>query len=175
MSCWKSSTSKGNRAAPGQTGQVYLTALNNFRAPFVRYQVGDLATVGPAGLPGTPACCSCGRGLPLLARVQGKNSPLFRLADGRLKPSALMTFLVRKVGGHWQHQVVQKALDHVVVRLVPDATWTSQHAERLRENLQDFFEAPIHVDVEVRDWLPTPLSGKFQSMVVELGSTGGKE
>jgi phenylacetate-CoA ligase len=157
----------GQPCRPGQTGQVVLTSLNNFRAPFVRYEVGDLATVGPER-------CRCGRGLPVLARVQGKNSPLFRLPNGRSKDSTAVTFLVRKIGSHWQHQVVQKALDHVVVRLVVDATWTDQHADRLREKLREFFEAPIRVEIEIRDQLPVPPSGKFQSMIVELGPAGGK-
>jgi len=156
----------GQPCGPGQTGEVFLTSLTNFRAPLIRYGVGDVATVGPER-------CACGRGLPVLARVQGKNSPLFRLPDGRPKSSALLAFLVRKVGGHWQHQVIQKALDHVVVRLVSDGTWTDQHAGKLREKVQEFFEGPIHIDIEIRDRLPLPPSGKFQSMIVELESAGG--
>jgi phenylacetate-CoA ligase len=148
----------GQPCGPGQSGRVFITSLHNLRGPLVRYELGDEATVGPEN-------CACGRGLPLLARVQGKNSPMFRLADGRLKSSAPVARLVRKVGGHWQHQVVQKAVDHVVVRLAVDATWTQAHAEQLLHKLQEYFEAPVRVDLELHERLPMPPSGKFQSML----------
>jgi phenylacetate-CoA ligase len=151
----------GQPCQPGQTGRVYLTGLHNFRGPLVRYEVGDEATLGPRR-------CACGRGLPVLVRVQGKNSPLFHLPNGGLKSSAGVSHLVGRLGGHWQHQVVQKALDHVVVRLAVTPTWSEQHAQELREKIQAFFEAPIRVDLEIREHLPVPPSGKFQSMIVEV-------
>jgi phenylacetate-CoA ligase len=127
--------------------------------------LGDEATVGPER-------CACGRGLPVLARVEGKSYPLFRLPDGRRKSSTLVAMLVRRIGGHWQHQVVQKGPDHLVVRLAVSPTWTDQHGQLLREKLQEFFEAPVRVDVEFHDRLPLPASGKFQSMVVDLNASG---
>jgi phenylacetate-CoA ligase len=140
---------------------VYVTHLHNFRGPFLRYELGDLATVGPGS-------CACGRGLPLLARVQGKRYPLFYLSDGRRKSAITLSLLVRKVGAHVQHQAIQKALDHVVVNLVVDASWTEHHAEELKRKVQAFFEAPIRVDVEIRARLALPASGKFQNMINEL-------
>ena len=151
----------GQPCGPGETGQVYLTHLHNYRGPFIRYEVGDEATVGAE-------TCPCGRGLPLLARVQGKNSPMFHLADGRRKSSAILARMVRKLGGHWQHQVVQKAADRVLVRLASDGSWTEKHAEELRRIVQEFFETPLRVDVEIHDHLSVPASGKFQNMIDEL-------
>jgi len=153
---------------PGQTGRVHITVLNNFRGPLLRYELGDKATLGSTS-------CPCGRGLPLLTRIEGKSQPLFRLPDGRLKTSVTVARLVRKIGGHWQHQVVQKAADHVLVRLAVDATWTDQHAASLGQQLQAFFEAPIRVDMEIHDRLAMPASGKFQSMISELEPAAGQE
>src|SRR5208282_1975053 len=65
----------------GATGRVVLTVLHNFRAPFIRYEIGDLATRGPDR-------CPCGRGLPSLVRVLGKRRPMFRLAGNRWKHSS---------------------------------------------------------------------------------------
>jgi phenylacetate-CoA ligase len=147
--------------APGKTGNVYITSLHNLRGPFIRYQLGDEVTLGQER-------CPCGRGLPLLARVQGTNLPSFQLANGRRKPSTPVAGLLRRVKGHWQHQVIQKSLNQVTVRLAIDSTWTEQHADRLRTSLQEFFEAPIQVDIEIHDGLTVPKSGKFQSMINEL-------
>lgn len=157
----------GQPCQPGQTGQVFITHLHNFRGPIIRYELGDEATLGMKG-------CPCGRGLPLLARVQGKNSPMFQLPDGRLKSSTPVARLVRKAGGHWQHQVIQKARDHVVVRVAIDPSWTDEHTETIKTRLRDFFEAPIRVDVEIHDRIPMPESGKFQSIINELTAPAGK-
>jgi phenylacetate-CoA ligase len=153
----------GRPCPPGQSGQVYITPLHNLRGPLLRYELGDEATL--AG-----AVCPCGRGLPLMTQLQGKRSPLFVLPDGRRKNSMVLSRLVRKIGGHWQHQVVQKAPDHVVVRLAADASWTAGHAEKVQAQLHAFFEAPIRVDIELHDRLPMPPNGKFQSLINELGS-----
>jgi phenylacetate-CoA ligase len=158
----------GHPCGPGQTGRVYVTNLHNFRGPLVRYELGDEATAGPIA-------CPCGRGLPVLACVHGKSYPMFQLANGRRKNAATVAHLIRKIGGHWQHQVIQKAADHVVVRLAVNADWTAQRSEELTAKLQSFFESPIRVDVEVHDRLPTPAQGKFQSMICEFEPHADRE
>ncbi len=151
----------GQPCPPGETGHVYVTHLHNFRGPFIRYELGDEATLGVAN-------CPCGRGLPLLTRVDGKKYPTFVLPDGRRKGTVTLARTVRKAGGHWQHQVIQKAPDHVVVRLAVDASWTDQHAADVQQRIRDFFGVPVRVDVEVHDHLTTPASGKFQSIINEV-------
>jgi phenylacetate-CoA ligase len=143
---------------PGETGRVVLTGLHNFRTPFMRYEIGDQVTLGPNR-------CSCGRGLPSLLRVLGKRRPMFRLAGDRLKHSSGLVHAISMIGGHYQHQAEQIALDHVIVRIVPSKSWTADHAHRLRQAVQEFFETPIHVDLEIKDRLQLPRSGKLQSMI----------
>jgi phenylacetate-CoA ligase len=152
---------QGSPCKPGQTGRVFVTHLHNLRGPFVRYELGDEATVGPAS-------CPCGRGLPLLTHVQGKIYPMFRLPVGRLKHTSVLATFLRRAGGHWQHQVIQKAVDHVVVRLAVDSTWTEKRGEDIRRIVHDFFEKAIRVDIEIHDRLSLPSSGKFQSMINEI-------
>jgi phenylacetate-CoA ligase len=146
---------------PGQTGRVFITHLHNVRGPFIRYDLGDEATLGPES-------CSCGRGLPVLTRIIGRNLPMFRLPGGKLKNTTNLAGPVREIGGHWQHQVIQKAVDHAVVRLAIDPTWTDRHADEMIRAVQEFFEAPIRVELEFHDRLALPNSGKFQSMITEI-------
>jgi len=155
----------GRPCGPGQAGRVFLTCQRNLRTPLIRYEVGDMATLGQD--PSGPERCRCGRGLPLLARVQGKVSPYFRLPDGQRKSSTPLSLRLRKVGGHWQHQVVQKAVDHVVVRLAVNSTWTENHAEQVRQQLREFFETPVRIDLETHDRLPMPASG------ISIGTSSG--
>ncbi len=65
---------RGEACAPGETGRVVATDLHNFALPLVRYEVGDYAEVG--------AACPCGRGLPVLSRIMGRQRNMLTLPSG---------------------------------------------------------------------------------------------
>jgi len=146
---------------PGETGRVVLTTLHNFLAPFIRYEILDGATLG-AGR------CPCGRGLPLLTQVLGKRRHQFRLPGGRRKDSGFLVRQMRKLGGYRQHQIIQRALDHVVVRLVPDREWSPEHPARVVKWVQEYFEAPVRVTVETVERLPMTPAGKIQDVQIDF-------
>ena len=151
----------GHPCRPGETGRVVLTTLHNYLTPFVRYEILDGATLGPER-------CPCGRGLPLLTRVLGKQRPQFRLADGRRKDSGFLVRHLRRLGGYHQHQIVQRAVDHVIVRLVPDRSWTADHPAQVVQGVRDYFEAPIRVDVETPERLEITPAGKLHDVICEI-------
>ena len=99
----------GRPCTPGETGRVVVTSLHNLATPLLRYEIGDFAEVG---LP-----CPCGRGLAVLARVQGRVRNLVRTPDGRRYwPVALGR--LRDIKPIIQAQFVQTALDTVELRAV---------------------------------------------------------
>ncbi|MDX1946410.1 MAG: hypothetical protein SFU86_13500, partial [Pirellulaceae bacterium] len=151
----------GNPCRPGETGRVVITALHNYLTPFVRYEIMDSATVGPAN-------CPCGRGLPLLTKIGGKLRPLFRLADGRRKSSVELLHAIRACGPHRQQQIIQREIDLVVVRIIPAPRWSDEHGRRIPEIAREFFEAPVRTEVELLDFLHLPPGGKLQEVVCEL-------
>jgi phenylacetate-CoA ligase len=53
---------------------VVITPFLSTHMPLIRYELGDLATVG--------ARCSCGRSLPVLQQIVGRVSHVFRFPDG---------------------------------------------------------------------------------------------
>lgn len=151
----------GQPCLPGQTGRAVMTPLHNYLSPLLRYEILDEATVGPAA-------CPCGRGLPLLTRVNGLRMPHFHLADGRLKETSSLLEGLQLVGGMRQFQVVQKAVDHLLFRIVPDRVWTSDHADRIRQLAQQFMESSTRVDVELLEQLERPAGGKLRCVICEL-------
>jgi phenylacetate-CoA ligase len=146
---------------PGQTGRLVFTTLHNYLAPFIRYDIQDDVTLasGP---------CPCARGLPLFTHVSGRRHPLLYLPDGSRKIVTGVYLEVKKVGGYHQCQLIQRAVDHVILRLVPDQSWTDEHAVRMREAVQREFRAPIRVDVEPKERLEVPASGKLKRTIIEL-------
>jgi phenylacetate-CoA ligase len=127
----------------------------------VRYDIGDRAALGAAS-------CSCGRGLPLLTHVEGKQYPMLWLPAGCWKHASGLTTTLRAQKGLWQYQVIQKTADHVVVRLAIDANWNAQCAAAVQQVVQDFFEAPLRVEIETHERLALPQGGKFQSVICEV-------
>ena len=147
---------------PGQTGRLVLTTLHNFSTPFLRYDILDDVTLAPGP-------CPCGRGLPLWTQIEGRRHPLLHLPNGHRKSILGILLGIRKVGGVHQFQIVQRAVDHVILRVVPDRTWkTDDHARRMRQMVHEECEMPIRVDVEEKARLELPPGGKLKIAIVEV-------
>lgn len=56
----------GSPAAAGETGEIVVTGLGGRYMPLIRYRTGDLAIRSDRP-------CPCGRGFPLLERVEGRS------------------------------------------------------------------------------------------------------
>jgi phenylacetate-coenzyme A ligase PaaK-like adenylate-forming protein len=145
----------GRPAAPGEYGRVYLTDLENEVMPFINYTVGDLALVG--------ASCACGRGLPVLAAVAGREGEVLRLPGG----DDIATFAVEgymrvqcDVRSVREYQIVQTALDRVLLKLVTTPEATRHDAERLRKALETLLAPEVTVEVAEVDDIPLEPSGK---------------
>jgi len=148
----------GVACQPGQTGKVLLTTLHNYLNPFVRYDIGDEATVGSQ-------VCICGRGLPLLTRVFGKRRPMFLLPSGERKNSWWCVAGVRTTPGVLQWQIIQERRDRVLVRLVTGPSWNAHTEAQLRQGVEEFFEAPMKTAIEIHQRLPTTKGGKVLDVV----------
>ena len=70
----------GRPTANGEEGNVVITDLYNYGMPFVRYLNGDRAVAGFGN-------CACGRGLPTLRKVAGRQLDLLTTPDGRRLPA----------------------------------------------------------------------------------------
>lgn len=105
----------GRECPPGQPGRLVLTTLHNFAAPLIRYAIGDHAIWGPP--------CSCGRTLPVIERVLGRQRNMLRYPDGSerwptLGESDLVTLAAAGLPAIQQFQVVQHSPEWLEARLV---------------------------------------------------------
>ncbi len=155
---------EGQPCPPGETGRVVLTTLHNFQTPFIRYEILDEATPGPEG-------CPCGRSLPRLARVDGKFRPMLHLPDGRRKSSRAIIEALGRLDGIRQQQVIQRAADHLIVRIAPGPGWKPEYIGQVRKAVKEFFETEIHCDVETPERLELPAGGKLREVVSEVAES----
>jgi phenylacetate-CoA ligase len=148
-------------AEPGELGEVAITDLHNYGAPFVRYLTGDLAVARPN------ARCACGRWLSRLERIEGRATETLR--DGQGNPvsgmffSVLFAYLADKVR---EFQVIQRRDNAIDLRLVPAGTLDDSLLEAIKAHIGKYVPGvPLRPQV-VSELLPDR-SGKRRVVVVE--------
>ncbi len=146
----------GTDAAPGETGRVVVTDLANYAMPFINYSAGDQAVAG--------ARCPCGRGLPTLARLEGRDSEVIRTTQGReisgVVLGQFLAFVVGIIPYVWEYQAFQTSTEAVTLRIIPTSRFSSEFATRLRRELESFLGPDVSVAIELVDQIPLEPSGK---------------
>ncbi len=153
----------GRPVAPGHSGDVVVSDFHNLAMPMVRYVNGDRVTYAAHG-------CSCGRGLPLLAGVDGRILDLIVTPDGRQLVGEFFVYAVLDFPDIRQWQVVQTAADAVQVRLVLSHPWAEAQRQRLIDKIALRSGPVMRVEVvEVAAIADTP-SGK-RRLCIALAKT----
>lgn len=127
----------GMPCAPGEVGRVVVTALHNFAAPLIRYDIGDYAEVAER--------CPCGRGLPAIRRVMGRRRNLITLPDGSRFWPIFGHMKFRSIAPVRQYQVVQTAVDRLEVRLVVESPLTGEQEKLLRDVICNAVGYPMSI------------------------------
>lgn len=99
----------------GEFGKVYVTTLNNFSMPLIRYDIGDIA------VPSRKEECSCGRGMPLIERVEGREMSMFKTKAGKLIPGEFFIHFVGVVfnkGYISKYQLIQKDFNKILIKVI---------------------------------------------------------
>lgn len=146
----------------GTSGAVAVTDLHNLGMPMVRYLNGDRATRALSN-------CSCGRGLPLLASVDGRVLDLIEAPNGRHVPGEFFVYVMLDWPDVRQWQVVQTAPDCVQFRLVVPAPWTDERRARLITKVQSTTGTALRVEIVEVASIPALRSGK-RRLTVSLAS-----
>jgi phenylacetate-CoA ligase len=150
---------------PGQSGRIFVTSLLNYATPLIRYELGDVVETG--------ARCPCGRGLPVLKRVQGRIRGLLHLPNGgTVFPSIWKEVMsVPKVK---QFQLIQTGLQNVVLRLVASAQLDAAECESLIRQVRERLISEVRVQITYVDAIPREPGGKYLEFKSELDSWPNK-
>lgn len=145
----------GTPCRPGEVGEVVATSFVRTFQPFIRYRLGDLACWAEEP-------CACGRSLPVIKEVVGRIEDALIGADGReiVRFHGVFLGLPSVVEG----QIVQLAINHIVVKVVADAPIEGSVVETIKQRVSDRM-GPVNVDVEVVSQIPRSAAGKFKSVV----------
>jgi phenylacetate-CoA ligase len=151
----------GEPCAEGEIGRVVVSDLHNLATPLIRYDIGDYAEPGPL--------CSCGRGLPTLKRICGRERNLVRLPDGSRNWPLVGFHSFDTVAPVRQYQLIQTALDEIKFRIVTDQEITADREEGLIRIVQQALNYPFKITiVQFRERLPLGSNGKFEEFICRI-------
>jgi phenylacetate-coenzyme A ligase PaaK-like adenylate-forming protein len=149
----------GDETTPGE---LVITDLVNKGMPFIRYKIGDMAT-----LLNSP--CSCGRGLPRIRKVFGRVTDILYTPEGKIISgvSILDTFMIH-INGFKQVQIIQSKIDHIHFKIVKDRSYTDNSLEKLYEIVPKIFSSKMNFTIEFVDTIPKTARGKFQFTICKI-------
>ncbi|MBA7651378.1 hypothetical protein ES703_59197 [subsurface metagenome] len=137
--------------------------------PFIRYDMGDVGI-------SSDKACPCGRGLPLLAALNGRTSDVILTTSGKSIPGMVLLWGFLASLGVEQFQIVQETYQRVVVKLVLDREYPAEHLDKLTRKVISQYRPILGQDmdiaVELVDQIPLTRAGKRRVVISNLPPRG---
>ncbi|MDA8092639.1 MAG: AMP-binding protein [Betaproteobacteria bacterium] len=155
---------QGHPVPAGQSGEIVVTHMGSGDFPFIRYRTGDVGALARKS-------CPCGRGLPLLEKIEGRTTDFIVAADGTVIHGLALIYTVRALPGVKAFKIVQEDVEHVRVLLMAerDFAW-GPGREAIVRDFQRRLGPATRVEVEPVDALPAERSGKYRYVVSHVAA-----
>jgi phenylacetate-CoA ligase len=153
----------GTACREGETGRVVATDLRNFATPLVRYDLGDLAEVGPP--------CACGRTLPTLSRIVGRERNLVLMPDGTRHWPLVGFSHFRAIAPVMQYQFIQHGRHSIEFRLVTQRPLSTGEETALAACVQKSLGFSFAVQFTYfEERIPSGANGKFEEFICRIAA-----
>jgi phenylacetate-CoA ligase len=154
----------GRPAAPGEPGSLVVTDLTNRAMPLLRYQVGDVGVLAERH-------CPCGRGLPLLERLEGRAADYVVTPAGELISGISLTEnFALHVPGIAQLQIIQETVRRFRFRIVRGPEFGPGSLGRLSELVVERFGPDVAHECEYVERIPQEASGKYRFCISRVAN-----
>lgn len=143
-------------------GRILLTSLHSYAMPFIRYEIGDIGMI-------SDRACPCGRGLPLLAAIQGRTADVIFTRSGKAIPGVTLPFRVFVFLGVEEFQIVQETYEKVVIKVVLGREYPRDNLDEVVRKIVGQFRPALGEDVEIVtefvDQIPSTRRGKRRFVI----------
>lgn len=157
----------GNNGQPATEengiGEIVATGLNNFVFPFIRYKTMDLGVHANHK-------CNCGRGYPLLKRVEGRLQDLIVTKDGRLISLTSLIFAqhFEAFSKIKEMQLIQQKRGELVVKIVKTNEYRSEDKQEIAQKMQRCVNGDLNIRFAYVDHIPRTQRGKYRFLIQKL-------
>ncbi len=151
----------------GETGEIVITHLATADFPFIRYRTGDIGALDPKP-------CPCGRGLPLLGRLDGRSTDFIVAANGTIMHGLALIYILRDIDVIDQFKIIQESLTRTRVLVTAAAPLASELITGLAAAFRRRLGATVDISIEQVSTIPREASGKYRYVVsrVPVGEAG---
>jgi phenylacetate-CoA ligase len=128
-------------------GRVLVTDLHSYATPFVRYDLGDFATLGPS--------CRCGHDGPVLSNVYGRGKRLLKHADGRVSIFHPRGKDLAAIAKFDEYRIRQTDVKNIVVEIGRSDSLTPEQTmafiSLIKQHAGDGFDVTVKAVAQI-DW-----------------------
>ncbi len=145
--------------------EVVVTNLYNTAMPIIRYKIGDLV------IPST-AKCNCGRNLPIINKIIGRESDIIRSRSGKSWHSIIIYYIMKgyesMYGGVNQYKVIQNDISSLEFLIIPNQNFTDESKQYIISRCQKEFGREMSITVTPVNYIQREKSGKLRDFISNL-------
>lgn len=163
--------SEGTETSPDEQGEVLYTSLFNYAMPLIRYAVGD---VGQYSLEE----CSCGRVLPLMKVIEGREDSFVTLPNGQLLSPRAFTIamsMFRRYQDIDEFRIIQRKRDLIefFIKIRNDVEEKSEFENELEAHICRTLALDglgVSISISRVDEMPRSKTGKLTAVISEVNA-----
>ena len=138
----------------GEEGKVVVTNLHNYSMPLIRYEIGDMAVLGPEK-------CKCGNVLPTLKKVIGRITDHFVKEDGTIIHGEYFTHLFYLKDWVQAFQVIQEDYQKIKILIVLEGSINRSKKKDVENKIKLLMGQDCKIVWEFVEDIPKTKSGKY--------------
>jgi phenylacetate-coenzyme A ligase PaaK-like adenylate-forming protein len=155
--------------------KVLVTNLANYVQPIIRYEIGDIVTMATKP-------CNCGSNLPLIARVDGRDSDMLYIETAKGTqplPPAIFEHAMSQIIEVREYQLIQEESNRFRVLIEPlnNGNFDRERANHVVAKQLELYglNHQVHVKLEVVEQLAPDGYAKFKRVVSKISEQAGKQ
>lgn len=142
----------------GEKGKIIITSLENYAMPFIRYDIGDI------GIPSDEKC-NCGRNLPLMDLVEGREQEFFRGERGIISPRRIIPVL-EMIDGIKAFRIIQDGKKIIIEEVIyPDYSKSAEMA--IEKKFKLLFGDSFDIEFNYVEDIPKNKHGTVNPVVIK--------
>ncbi|MES2116731.1 MAG: glycosyltransferase [Pseudomonadota bacterium] len=153
----------GQPVPDGTPGAIVVTHLASADFPFIRYATGDVGALGTAP-------CPCGRGLPLLEKLEGRSTDFVVARDGTVMHGLALIYILRDIAQVRAFKIVQESLLLTRVLLVCVPALGEEMRRHIATQFQARLGADVAIDIAEVPEIAAEASGKYRYVVSKVAA-----
>jgi phenylacetate-CoA ligase len=148
----------------GEMGHVYITNLNGFGTPLIRYKIGDLAIKLP--LEEYPENRELA--LPLLKKIIGRDTDVVKTQNGKILVVHSFTGYFEHIDSVLQFQIIQNTLTEITIKIIVNESFNLSIKRDIEGGIMAIIQDDMLINMEIVNAIEASPSGKPQIIISRI-------